>query len=239
MRFGDFLEMHQFVWEIWPSASWNKLFRIALCQWNVLGNFFSIRFCAAKARPTWRFFAEISEFHKIRKIVLAFARKPLGINRSREELSGGQILVENGQQKLWSFKVRVGGGRQVEGYQHGSGFPTPRGALAKSPGSGGWRKTVDVRGEILLTGIGLGGGICMTDQDLAVQFINMFHCNCFRSPFLRERRPSRQPNLRACLAPSIGPTAPSIPPPIFRSGEKPRRSGTRWRRQRNSCNQFI
>ena len=108
VRFGDFLEICVPDSEICPCTIKTKHFRMALCQRDVQEHLFSTRFCAAKPRPTWRFFAEISDFHEIRRIVPAICCETAGINRSREELSGGQILVENIPmwQKLWSFKVR-------------------------------------------------------------------------------------------------------------------------------------
>ena len=71
-------------------------------------NLFSMRFCASKPRPTWRFLCIFFNFHEIHKNALASCCNTAGNNRSREELSGGQILVENGSlwQQLWSFKFR-------------------------------------------------------------------------------------------------------------------------------------
>ena len=158
MRFDDFLEIQIFVWEIGPSASWNKLFRMALCRWGVSNNSCSMRFCGAKVRPTWRIFAEISDFHK-----LPFAVKPQGINKSLEKLAGGQVLVENGPlwQPSWSFKVRgcgrnflkIGNSRKIRKFHGTSG--TSRDGVCQ------------LRSRVPITRVAWGssGGACVSESD--------------------------------------------------------------------------
>ena len=55
--------------------------------------------------------------------------------------------------------------RKFNGFRFGPDFPTPRGAFTKPPTGRvcrrwGWRKAVVARWGILLTGVGLEGGVC-------------------------------------------------------------------------------
>ena len=58
-----------------------KHFRMTWCWRGVPENLFSMRFCEVKVRPTWRIFAKIVDFHKIRKSVLAVCRGTAGDQR--------------------------------------------------------------------------------------------------------------------------------------------------------------